>query len=122
MKLWIHGMLRVTTCYISAWDWGFFFLLFRYILMPDPTNTLQEVRMKRLVSSEDSSHLIMIRGVDVLVNAVSSELHLGKTWNKSSWIICCPQTLPAAGAPRCSLKTRAGCIKTVSQMAAINPN
>lgn len=52
--------------------------------------------MERLVGSEDSSHLIMIRGVDVFINAVSSELHLGEKENTQKiWykIIFCPQTL-----------------------------
>lgn len=55
---------------------GIFFLTFS--LCFNPKNTLQEVRMEGLVSSEHSSHLIVVWGVDVLVNAVSSELHLEK--------------------------------------------
>lgn len=40
--------------------------------------TLHEVRMVRLVRGEHCGHLIMISGVDVLINTVPRQLYLLK--------------------------------------------
>lgn len=41
-------------------------------------NTLEQVMVKRLVGCQDSRHLIMVRRMDILIDAVACELHL--TW------------------------------------------
>lgn len=40
---------------------------------------MEQVMVKRLVGREDGRHLVVVRGVDVLVNAVACKLHLPQT-------------------------------------------
>lgn len=42
-------------------------------------NTLEQVMVKRLVGGQDGRHLVVVGGVDVLVNAVACKLHLPQT-------------------------------------------
>lgn len=49
--------------------------------------------MKRLVGREDSRHLVVVRGMDVLINTVARELHLPWEGKKKSGI---PSRLPGS--------------------------
>ena len=47
---------------------------------------MEQVMVKRLVGCQDSSHLIVIGRMDVLVNAVARELHLPRKGREGSGI------------------------------------
>lgn len=47
---------------------------------------MEQVVVKRLVGREDSRHLVMVRGMDVLINTVARELHLPWEGKKESGI------------------------------------
>ena len=88
---------RVTSKSIAWLHTGFFPL--------EEIRTLEQVVVKRLVGREDSCHLIVVRRMDVLINAVARELHL-------------PQEEGQGQSPRQDCRGRAGGTLCVSQVCA----